>query len=294
MKKNMKKYLLLAFVVTALISFNSCSKRDNDLNAPIEGLGGVRYQKTALDIELYENFTKPYNIEVIYRWDAGLMGYTTVLVPAEENKVLPVMNILKKGWIAPFEEIAGLLFVKKYIPKQYVLIGSYAYATNGNIVLGSADQGLKVNIFGINQINLKSAGGISQILGTVHHELAHMLHQNIMYPSDFELVSAGSYDSNGLSISQANARKAGFITGYGMTSPNEDFATLVATMLSNSKAEFDAMLDAIPEDSPGVNIGKTRLKEKENIIITYFLQAWNIDFRALQRKTAEARAALIN
>jgi hypothetical protein len=79
-----------------------------------------------------------------------------------------------------------------------------------------------------------------------------------------------------------------------MTSPNEDFATLVATMLSNTKEEFDAMLEAIPDDSPGVNVGKTRLRAKENIIITYFLQAWNIDFRELQKKTAEARQSLIN
>lgn len=274
--------------------FNSCSKKEDNLNEPIIGLGGVRYQKTALDIALYEMYTKPYNIEVAYRWDAGLMGFTTVLVPADEERVLPVMNILKKGWIEPFEAVAGVNFVKRYIPKQYVLIGSYAYATNGNIVLGSADQGLTVNIFGINQINLKSEGGISQVLGTVHHELAHMLHQNIMYPLEFEMVSAGSYASNGLSIPQADARKAGFVTGYGMTSPNEDFATLVATMLSNSKEQFDAMLETIPDDSPGVNVGKTRLKEKENIVIAYFLQAWNIDFRELQRKTSEAKLALIN
>ncbi|RZK66194.1 MAG: hypothetical protein EOO92_25520 [Pedobacter sp.] len=116
----------------------------------------------------------------------------------------------------------------------------------------------------------------------------------MMYPLEFEMVSAGSYNSAGLSVAQAEARKAGFITGYGMTSPNEDFATLVATMLSNSKEQFDAILETIPEDSPGVNVGKARLKEKENIIVAYFLQAWNIDFRELQKKTSEAKLALMN
>ncbi len=290
----MKKYLLLLAMGTSLLMFNSCSKKEDNLDEPIIGLGGVRYYKTPLDIALYEMYTKPYNIEVAYRWDAGLMGFTTTLIPAEEGRVLPVMNILKKGWIEPFETVVSADFVKRYIPKQYVLIGSYAYLSNGNIVLGSADQGLTVNIFGINQINLKSEGGISQVIGTVHHELAHVLHQNIMYPLEFEMVSAGDYNSAGLSVSQANARKVGFITGYGMTGPNEDFATLVATMLSNSKEQFDAILETIPEDSPGVNVGKTRLKEKENIIIAYFLQAWNIDFRELQKKTHEAKMALIN
>lgn len=285
----MKRYLVFTFLIAGLTLFNACSKKDDDLTTPIIGLGGVRYQKTALDTELYEKFTKPYNIEVIYRWDAGLMGYTSVLVPAEENRVLPVMNILMKGWIEPFKEVAGELFVKKYIPKQYVLIGSYAYTSSGNIVLGSADQGLKVNIFGVNQINLKSEGGIGQVLGTVHHELAHVLHQNIMYPVDFELVCAGDYDSNGLSKTQAYARSFGFITGYGMTSPNEDFATLVATMLSNSKQEFDNIINSIPEE-----VGRDRLRKKENIVVAYFLQAWNIDFWELQRKTAEARTALMN
>lgn len=289
MKSMTIKNIALTVGIVSLAFLNSCSKQEDNLNTPIVGLGGVRYQKTALDIELYETFTKPYNIEVIYRWDAGLMSYTTVLVPADESRVMPIMNILKKGWIEPFEEVVGIDFVKRYIPKQYVLIGSYAYASNGNIVLGSADQGLKVNIYGVNQINLKSASGISQVLGTVHHELAHMLHQNIMYPVDFELVCAGDYASNGLSIAQATARNLGFITGYGMTSPNEDFATLVATMLSNSKEEFDTIINAIPQE-----LGRNRLREKENIIVTYFLQAWNIDFWELQRKTAEARAALMN
>lgn len=283
----MKRYLI--FLTAGLILFSSCSKKDEDLTTPIAGLGGVRYQKTPLDIAIYETYTKPYNIEVVYRWDAGLMGFTTVLVPADESRVLPVMNILKKGWIEPFEEIVGSDFVKRYVPKQYVLIGSYAYTSSGNIVLGSADQGLKVNMYGINQINLKSMDGVRQVLGTVHHELAHVLHQNIMYPADFELVCAGDYDSNGLNISQAVARSLGFTGGYGMTGPNEDFATLVSTMLNNSKAEFDAMINSIPEE-----LGRTRLREKENIVVTYFLQAWNIDFWELQRKTAAARVALTN
>ncbi|RYG11524.1 MAG: hypothetical protein EOO07_20475, partial [Chitinophagaceae bacterium] len=139
---------------------------------------------------------------------------------------------------------------------------------------------------------LKSDGGISQVLGTVHHELAHVLHQNIMYPLEFEMVSAGSYNSAGLNVAQADARKAGFITGYGMTSPNEDFATLVATMLSNSKEQFDAIVESIQDDA-NTN-GKARIREKESIIIAYFLQAWNIDFRELQKKTSEARLALMN
>lgn len=284
----MKKYLIFMVLIAGLSVLNACSK-DEDLTTPIEGLGGVRYQKTALDNEIYETYTKPYNIEVVYRWDAGLMSHTTVLIPAEEGRVLPVMNVLKKGWIEPFEEIAGSDFVKRYVPKQYVLIGSYAYTSTGNIVLGSADQGLKVNMYGINQINIKSAGGIRQILGTVHHELAHVLHQNIMYPVDFELVCAGDYASNGLSLTQEHARSLGFTGGYGMTSPNEDFATLVSTMLNNSKAEFDDMINSIPEE-----LGRTRLREKENIVVAYFLQAWNIDFWALQQKTAAARAALAN
>jgi len=285
----MKRYLVFTFLIAGSILFNSCSKKEEDLTTPIAGLGGVRYQKSPLDIEIYETYTKPYNIEVVYRWDAGLMGFTTVLVPADENRVLPVMNILKKGWIEPFEEIVGSDFVKRYVPKQYVLIGSYAYTSSGNIVLGSADQGLKVNMYGINQINLKSMDGVRQVLGTVHHELAHVLHQNIMYPADFELVCAGDYDSNGLNISQAVARSLGFTGGYGMTSPNEDFATLVSTMLNNSKAEFDAIINSIPEE-----LGRTRLREKENIVVTYFLQAWNIDFWELQQKTAAARVALTN
>jgi substrate import-associated zinc metallohydrolase lipoprotein len=282
----MNKIYILLLSVVLVAAGSSCQKPKDDLSKPIDGLGGVIPERTALDTQIYNLYTKPYNIEVKYRWSAGEMSLSTV-VPAEESRVLPVMNILLQGWIAPFKKIVGEQFVKTYVPKKYDLIGSYVYLSNGNIVLGEASHGLAITIFGINQISLTNPDHIRRILGTIHHEVAHVLHQNKMYPGDFELVSVGDYQASWSSVATADANAMGFISSYGSSSPNEDFATLVASMLNNGKAEFDALVDAIVSEE-----GRKKIREKETIIINYFQQAYGIDFRVLQEETYKARLLL--
>ena len=277
---------MLSLVLAIFVAGSSCKKPKEDLTMPIQGLGGVTAERTALDTQIYNLYTKPYNIEVKYRWSAGEMSLSTV-VPADEDRVLPVMNILRQGWIAPFTKIVGEQFVKTYVPKKYDLIGSYVYLSNGNIVLGQASHGLSITIFGVNQISLTNPEHIRRILGTIHHEFAHVLHQNKMYPGDFELVSVGDYQASWSSVATETANAMGFISSYGSSGPHEDFATLIASMLNNGKAEFDAIVDAIASEE-----GRKRIREKETIVVNYFMQAYGIDFRALQEETYKARLLL--
>lgn len=285
--KNNQMRTLLKITLMILVSglWISCHKNIEDLSEPIEGLGGVKMPETDLDRTLYELYTKPYNISVRYRWSAGEMTLSNV-VPAEEDKVLQVMNVLKKGWIEPFEEVAGYDFVRTYVPKQYFLIGSYVYLSNGNIVLGSASHGLEITIYGVNQINWTSDAQIRRVLGTIHHELAHVLHQNKMYPAEYELVSAGDYQSSWNSVSTQQARDMGFASPYGSSSPNEDFATLVATLLGGGDEGFEELVATANAE------GQRRLRLKETIIANYFMQAYGIDFKKLQASTSRARLLL--
>ena len=82
--KNMRIALLLMAV--GLMSV-SCEEEKLDTSMRIPGLGGEEYIPNEIDEWLYDNFTAPYNIEVIYRWDASQVqsSWLRPIVPVEED-----------------------------------------------------------------------------------------------------------------------------------------------------------------------------------------------------------------
>ncbi len=107
MKMHRIKLVLLCFVVSTLVS---CSKEDEELDTSHINFKGDTWIKGPLDTWLYENFVLPYNIEVKYRFDRYELSLNRVLVPPREDKVMLVMETIKKTWIAPYEQEAGAHF----------------------------------------------------------------------------------------------------------------------------------------------------------------------------------------
>jgi substrate import-associated zinc metallohydrolase lipoprotein len=261
-----------------------CSKSD-DVSAPVEGLGGEVLPKNNLDAWLNTNFTQPYNIEVKYRWDPYEVPLEKTLVPPFISQVQPIMQAVKSIWIEPYVKEAGADFVKKFCPKQYVLVGSPNYNSDGTITLGTAEGGRKVVLFEVNNFSQQNLDGVKFTLHVIHHEFGHILHQNIAYPVAFKQITPGTYTSNWYNVSDAQAYALGYITPYSMSGTDEDFVEMIATMLVEGKSGFDAIVEAIPSAT-----GRAAIRQKEQIVITYFKQAYNIDFRSLQTTTQAAIA----
>lgn len=57
----------------------------------------------------------------------------------------------------------------------------------------------------------------------------------------------------------------------------EDFAETAATILTSSKAEYDAILAGVTDATAKANI-----KAKEALVVKYYKEAFNIDFYALR------------
>jgi len=275
----MKKlhYILLACSLTVA----SCSKDDDNLDKEIVGLGGDSWEKTAIDNWLYDNFTKPFNIDVKYRWDGTEVDISKNMVPPKVEQVQPLMSVVRNAWIDPYVDQAGDVFIKKYSPKQYVLVGSLQYNTNGTYTLGEAEGGNKVTLYNVNNFKPQERSVVQRVLKTIHHEFTHILNQNSSYPKEFPLVSPAGYTSDWNSSTNAAYLQTGFITQYAQAAPGEDFAEMVSIMLTQGRSGYETLLK-----TPDTKV--ELIRQKEAIVVTYFKQAWNINFSELQTKVQKA------
>ena len=280
----MNNFKIFFFILTVPLLL-SCSKDEDDLDIPLLGLGGDTWVEGPVDVWLYENYVVPYNIEVKYRFDSYELALNKVLVPPMENKVITVMETIKSTWIEPYNQEAGENFLKELAPKQFVLVGSPEYNDNGTITLGTAEGGLKVVLYKINDFETDNTAEVKQMLHTIHHEFGHILHQNIMYPEEFKRITT-DYTASWNDYSLEDARSKGYITQYARSQVDDDFVEMISIMLIEGKEGFDAIVASTPEDA------QVLLRQKEEIVVSYFKESWNIDFYNLQSRTQLAIDAL--
>ncbi|QMU30970.1 zinc-binding metallopeptidase [Adhaeribacter radiodurans] len=288
-----KKYFKLFLLFFALSFLSACSEED-DPDTVLTDLGGETWTKGPLDNWLLENFVTPYNIEVKYRFDRYELALDKTLVPPQEDKIIPALETIKKTWIAPYEQVAGPNFIKRLSPKQFVLVGSPEYNTDGTITLGTAEGGRKIVLYQINSFDKANKAQLKLTLRIIHHEFGHILHQTIQYPPEFKSITP-IYTANWFDYPLADARSRGFITEYARNIPDDDFVEMIAIMMIEGRTNFDAIINNIkmPDPSdPTKTISNTRaqaaLRQKEQIIVRYFKEAWNIDFYTLQTSAQTA------
>jgi substrate import-associated zinc metallohydrolase lipoprotein len=275
---SLRHTLPIAGVVLSLL-FAACREEDEDLNVffPEENT-----PKTDIDVWIDENYTTPYNIAVNYKWNPFELPTNKTLVPVKEDKVIPVMDVIKKIWIDPYVLKAGEVFVKQHAPKEFVLVGSAEYNSDGTVVLGEAESGRKVTLFVINNFDKTNVPAVKQMLHTIHHEFAHILHQTILYPREFKQVTPSGYTASWYNTADADALALGFITPYARAAFDEDFVEMISTMLVEGHDGYEAIVASTTAQ------GQALLRTKEAFVVSYFKASWNIDFYTLQAATEEA------
>jgi substrate import-associated zinc metallohydrolase lipoprotein len=286
MKKIILRISLLVLTISLILS---CSSKVEDVSAKVEGLGGEVLAKQALDTWIEQTLTKPYNIEVKYRWDPYEVPLGKILVPPLVEKVRPIMEGVKAIWIDPYEKTAGSDFIKKFCPKQYVLVGSANYNRDGTVTLGTAEGGRKVVLYTVNFFDKKYVGSnndfgsLKQQLHTIHHEFGHILQQNVAPSIAFRQITTATYTSNWYNVSESEALSLGYVSSYAMSKPDEDFVEVLATLLVEGKAGFDAIVNAAPSTE-----AKTALRQKQQLVIDYMQNTYKINFATLQTLTQDA------
>ena len=304
----MKAVKILITGFSLLIMAGSCKKEaplgsvDN-----IPGLGGDTWTAGAIDSWIYDSLTVPYNIAVKYKWDQGELqdDFNKDLVPPKEENVIPMLSSINKAWINPYVAEAGLTFFKNISPKYFILVGSPAYE-QGALKLGTAEGGRKVTLYDVNNFRIKGMAGyvlsdtenVKQVFHTIHHEYAHILDQTVKVPVEFSQSSASSYTSDWLNVTPQDAKNEGFISQYAISQAREDWAEMVSLMLVEGQDWFDQYVSSINYTGTTANgttaaVAQARLRQKEAVVLSYFKQAWNINFRNLQARSKTAINSLL-
>lgn len=300
MKKTI--HLLSAILFLTLIS-SGCDNSDGVGPSQIDT---TPPKLTDLDVWLRETFVDPYNIEIQYKWNVNETDVARYLHPPYASNVRPVAEALLKAWIEPYSQAGGEDFIKKLAPRQFTLAGSLNYNPNSpTITLGIADSGVKVTLFNIDYLDFTNVNSIKGPLRTVHHEYGHILNQTKPIDPAFRQINPANYTAQWYNRSNAKSRSLGYITAYASSSPDEDFVEMIAIMLTRSKADFDAILNNIrvydadgnvvmENDEPIKNTYAIQIiLRKEQMVVDYFKDEFDIDLYELQQLTEEATLALV-
>ena len=292
--KYIKIFFLLSVVAATLAS---CNKDELDSQSIFDT---TPVERNEFDKWLLANYTAPYNISFLYRYSDMETQNAYNVIPADSAKSVAMSIMLKHVWLDAYTEVNGgdSTFLKKYSPRVLQLIGSAEYNTSGSIVVGTAEGGVKIWIFRINDIDVNNPSVDVDsplpnkndspmdlnywVFHTMHHEFCHILTQKKNYSTEFRTISNSLYhNGDWVNVEDEDALLEGFVSGYGSSEYNEDFAEVYATYVTHTKEAWDELLEmAIEKDDDGnvvSTLGKEAIQQKVDIIKEYMLNSWNMD-----------------
>jgi substrate import-associated zinc metallohydrolase lipoprotein len=278
----MKTYIYKLFAFIFIGSLILSCKKDETLDVDFSKLNiDQPVANTPLDLWLTKTFVDEYNIDVIYRYNRFYHGDDRDVAAVQADKVEPQMQTVLDGFLLPYRKVAGVEFIKRYSPKQFVLFGSGSFNPDGSYTLATAAAGRNITIYDLNNFKLSNSGTIVGKLRTIHHEFTHILNQIVPMPADFQLITKSTYLATWTTKSESSARADGYVTPYASSQPGEDFAETTTSLLVLGQAWYDAWANG------STAAGKAALKAKEASVVQYFNSNLNIDFRSLQREIQE-------
>ena len=164
----MKKYIIYSLIISLTCGLGACNN-DEGVDKANSIFSTEEVERSPFDNWILGNYTHPYNIALKYRMEDNESDMTHVLAPADYKKSV----------------------VRQYIPKTIHFIGSPAYEDNGTMVLGTAEGGMKITLYNVNDINPDKID-INLLneyyFQTMHHEFAHILHQTKNYDPAFDRI----------------------------------------------------------------------------------------------------------
>lgn len=277
--------------IICLLILTSCYESE-DLSIPVNSSN--QGPQTALDLYIEQNFTQKYGMAIRYRYVDNYVNPGERVTPPRIEVVRPMLDFIQEFWIDPFIEVEnGRVFFENHVPAEIVFLGGLIYNPNGTVTLGTADAGAQITFTDVNSIDVDNVEWRNLQLRTVYHEFAHIVHQRYKLPSAFETITSSGYTSAGawFTLDDEEALARGFVSPYATSSPNEDFAEIIAHYLYYTDFNEDFInqdSNCTTEECLAANEGKAKISEKLSAIKEHYEKVTGINLDIL-REAVQAR-----
>ncbi|MBR1463914.1 MAG: putative zinc-binding metallopeptidase [Prevotella sp.] len=289
LKKSFLNIPWLCLCLTILLAGALAACSNDDVSDDTIFVDEDESQMNAFDSWKYQNYTLPYNIKLMYKMEDIESDFTYTLAPADYSKSVKLAHIVKYAWLEAYDEVAGINFTRKYVPKILHFIGSPAYNQNGTMVLGTAEGGLKVTLYMVNNLKIDESYLNTYYFHTMHHEFSHILHQTKNYDPAFDLISEADYVGGDWYLYDAGAAlQKGFVSQYARNEAREDIAEVTATYICKSPEAWEALLAGAGDEGAAI------ITRKLNIVKKYMSESWGIDMDRLRSSVQSRMRHIVN
>ena len=284
------KFMKISFTyfLTGLFLVLSGCYQEETLDVPVNQ--GPEVIRNELDKYIDENFTEEYGMAIRYRFVDRYVGPTQRVTPPRLEVVRPMLDFIDEFWIDPYVSVEnGEDFFRNHVPAEIVFLGGLIYNDDGTVILGTADAGAQITFTDVNSVDFNDNDWVLRQLQTVYHEFAHVVHQKYKLPNAYETITPQGYTSAGawFTLTDEEALQRGFVSPYATSSPNEDFAEVVAHFLfeENFYEKFiDAEPDCITQDCDMRNEGRVYINQKLNSILAHYKKVTGIDLEDVREQ----------
>ena len=275
--------------------------------------------QTELDTWLEEHISRPYQAEVIYRWDKNNASQASFIYPPQTAKVRPVMEALEATVLKMYKD-KDFFPSKDFMPNA-PLLRIYLYG-GGNIDQQGVDlpfdrvsPATELKIYNVDKFNPQDPDEVYRLVRSAQHQIAkHLMDIHPYDHNKFIKISQNKYISSTEDIADAfksytNSRESlkeaiglnryawsrGFYSILGLLSPKEDLAEMYSVTLTSTPSEINhaeqdaAVPDEATGDSHAERLYAERAKEahqafvlKRKFISDYIKAEWGISLQRLQ------------
>ena len=258
----------------SVLVMSSCTK-DEVSSESIFKEENHRY--TEFDSWLQRNYVEPYNVRFEYRMPDMETSFNYWVSPPNIKESIMIAKLIKFTTLEAMVEMMSsgdetedpALFVKSYFPKVLFLVGSFEISSSGSTALASAENGLQINILGVNFFEYHKDA--ERIAGTMLHEFTHILDGIHGSPAEFKDITLSDYVGDRYTSLTDDPYQKGFVSNYARSHYSEDVAETGGRLISLTEAEREAM---IAKAGP---VGGPLMRKKYDMLKKWLKDSYGVD-----------------
>ena len=258
----------------SVLVMSSCTK-DEVSSESIFKEENHRY--TEFDSWLQRNYVEPYNVRFEYRMPDRETSFNYWVSPPNIKESIMIAKLIKFTTLEAMVEMMSsgdetedpALFVKSYFPKVLFLVGSFEISSSGSTALASAENGLQINILGVNFFEYHKDA--ERIAGTMLHEFTHILDGIHGSPAEFKDITLSDYVGDRYTSLTDDPYQKGFVSNYARSHYSEDVAETGGRFIFLTEEEREAM---IAKAGP---VGGPLMRKKYDMLKKWLKDSYGVD-----------------